>query len=135
MKRFKKLTPDQMLAVANEIKMMVSSHRDRLWTWYTECAFPQAVDPQSVQLIVNDGHYGEAFGVIRGLAALGYGYLGPVNLNAVDQERSEIPEHNLRWWFDKLVGECLMEEGFYDKSCTPAKARAMLEKYERLVRE
>jgi len=138
MKRFKKLNPKQKERVANEVKMMVAAHRDCLWSKW-DAKWPddpnnKAVDPTKYLCNINDVYYGEAFGIMRGLISLGYGYFGSDNMDAVQENRSSIPEHNLKWWFQKLLKEYLVEEGWYDKLCTRTRCRRLLEKYQQLVR-
>ena len=105
MKTFRKLTKRNREKVANEVKLMLIAHRDCLWTRYTECSHAQAVDPAVWRCVANEGYYGEAFGVVRALVALGYGYFGPDGTDAVKDGRSGVPEHNLKWWFNDLLKE------------------------------
>lgn len=135
MKKFKKLSAKNQTAISNEVKLMFAAHRDCLWTRWQECSHSQAVDPAKCQSVCNEGYYGEAFGVIRGLVALDYGYFGSDTQDAVQECRSEIPNHNLKWWFNRLCREYLDEEGFFDQSCTAEKCKELLDKYRRLVRK
>lgn len=135
MKTFKRLTKKTRAAVVNEVKMMFAAHRDCLWSRFTECSHPQAVDPTVWRCVANEGYYGEAFGIMRGLLALGYGYFGPDGTDAVEEGRSNIPEHNLKWWFNELSKEVLDEEGYFDKTCSAEKCHALLNKYRLLVRK
>ena len=137
MKRFKKLNPAQKEAIANEVKLMIAAHRDMLWTrWEMKWPDPpeKAIDPRKYQLCANDGYYGEAFGIMRGLCALGYGYFGSDNLDAIQDNRSDFPHHNLKWWFNQLMKEYLLEEGWYDKTCTQERCIRLLNRYRELVR-
>ena len=96
MAKFKVLHPWQREKVEKEVKMMLHAHRD--------CLRNRGIDTTSTSYDVRDGYYGEAFGVMRGLQALGYGTLrGAVN---VDEP------NNLRFWFDKLAQEVLEEENY-----------------------
>lgn len=92
-----KVLPDAMREkLANEIKMMLHACRD--------CLRNRGVDTKRVPFSVNDGYYGEAFGIIRGLSVMGYGTCsGPVN--------KDVPG-NLRFWFHNLEREVLAEENF-----------------------
>lgn len=134
-KKFKPLTDKIKFAVINQVKLMLAAHRDALWNRWETCSHPQAVDPTKISVVVNEGWYGEAFGIMRGLFALGYGFFGPDTQDAVELSRSEVPEHNLKWWFGKLKNEYLDEEGFYDKTCSKEKCNQLLEKYRLLVRK
>jgi hypothetical protein len=134
-KKFKSLSPKFRVAIANEVKLMMAAHRDALWTRWTQCSHPQAVDPTKVQSVCNEGYYGEAFGIVRGMVALRYGYFGSDNLDAVEEDRSEVPEHNLKWWFSRIVREYLDEEGFFEKTCSAEKCTELLEQYRNLVRK
>jgi len=53
----------------------------------------------------------------------------------VEDGRSDMPEHNLKWWFNKLLEEFLDEEGFFDKTCSFNKCKELLDKYRKLVRK
>jgi hypothetical protein len=135
MKTFKVIPAKYKAALANEIKLMLAAHRDCLWTQWTECSHSKAVDPTVWQFICNEGYYGEAFGIARALVALGYGYFGSDTMNAVQENRSDHPEHNIKWWFQQIQREYLDEEGFFDKSCSAERCSELLEKYRRLVRK
>lgn len=135
MKRFKRLTPKNRDGIINEIKLMLAAHRENLWNRWETCAHPQAVDPTAVSIVCNEGFYGEAFGVLRSLVVLGYGYFGSDNLDAVQEGRSDVPEHNLKWFFSRIQKEYLEEEGFYDKTASAEKCVALLETYRRVVRK
>lgn len=117
---------------ANEIKLMLAAHRDALWARWNGCTHPQAIDPSVWQLVCNEGYYGEAFGVIRGLAITGYGYIGSDTSHAVQEGNSDIPEHNLKWWFNQVVHEYLEEEGFFNKTCNAGVCTELLEKYRKI---
>jgi hypothetical protein len=135
MKTFKRLSKKHKEKIAIEVKMMIAAHRDCLWSRWDTCAHPQAVDPTVWQCVVNEGYYGEAFGVMRALVALGYGYFGPDHTDAVMDGRSVVSEHNLKWWFNQLLKEYLDEEGFFDKSGSAEKCHILLNKYRELVRK
>ena len=116
---FKEMSELEWLDIRNEIKMMLHAHRD--------CLRNQRVDTRKTRMDARDGYYGEAFGVIRALAVLDYGYLGSGNLDG-QQEHSTgprptrkdpdyvEPRHNLNWWFNQVENEVLEEEGYYDGS-------------------
>lgn len=96
MKKFKILSSDMRSKVAAEVKMMLHASRD--------CMRNQGKDTLNVSYNINDGYYGEAFGVMRGLSVLEYGDIrGPLNKN---------DPHNLRFWFAELEREVLEEENF-----------------------
>lgn len=135
MKHFKRLTQKNREAIINEIKLMLAAHRDCLWTRWESYSHAQVVDPHLVQIVCNEGYYGEAFGVVRSLAAIGYGYFGSDNMNAVQEGRSDVPEHNLKWFFSQIQKEYLDEEGYYEKSASAEKCAVLLENYRRLVRK
>jgi hypothetical protein len=100
-----------MIKVMDEVKMMLHASRD--------CMRNKKMDTKSISFnIGNDGGYsGEAFGVMRGLQVLGYGYFGSVNLDGIQEKNGgRIPEHNLKWWFCQLEHAVLEEEGFYNKT-------------------
>ena len=133
MKSYKKIPKKKWATVINEVKLMIAAHRDCLWTRWETCASPSAVDPTKVSIMANEGFYGEAFGIMRGLRALDYGYFGSSNLSAVQEDKSPISEHNLIWWFERIVKDYLEEEGFKDQTCSPQRCQLLLEKYRKLT--
>lgn len=95
--KYKELTNKQIKAIESEVKMMLHAHRD--------CLRNRCVDTTKIRFNVSEGYYGEAFGIMRALAVLGYGYInGAVN---TPQNR-----HNLRWWLSEIEDEALREEGY-----------------------
>lgn len=80
----------------------------------------EKLDVSKIDFTVNNPYYCEAFGIMRGLALLGYGFLGSVNLDGTMDSsaypRGTIKEHNLRWWLERLKDEVLEEEGFKRRS-------------------
>lgn len=135
MKKFKTLPTKKRSAIVFEVKLMLAAHRDCLWTQWNGFSHPKAVDPTKFQIVCNDGYYGEAFGVMRALVVLGYGYFGSDNLDATREGRSDVPEHNIKWWFDTIQKEYLQEEGYYDGTCSAEKCQELLQKYRQLVRK
>lgn len=95
----KKLNKKQEKAIEDEIKMMLHAHRD--------CLRNQKVDTTKVTFNVNDGYYGEAFGILRALQVLGYGKFGAMNV--CDNEH---PKWSLNWWMYNIEREVLAEENF-----------------------
>lgn len=101
---YKVLLPHEAQAIEREVKMMLHAHRD--------CLRNRGEDTIKVDFRVSDGYYGEAFGVMRGLEALGYGYFGSANLSGIEEKHGTLPMHNLQWWFSRLENKVLEEEGF-----------------------
>jgi hypothetical protein len=97
--RFKTLSHPEKVRTAEAVKGMLHASRD--------CMRNQGKDTARVPFDSHDGYYAEAFGIMRGLAVLHYGYLGSNNLP--DQT---VPHRNLKWWFNQLEEEVLKEEGF-----------------------
>ena len=94
----------QWAMVASEIKLMLHASRDCMRNRFTGNR-SRLRDPRRVRFDVNDGYYGEAFGILRGLALLGFGDIhGAVN---TPQQRL-----NFRWWLKELESEVLAEENF-----------------------
>ena len=116
-----------------EVKLMLAAHRNVLWNRHL--GDDGRVNPAEFQMVVNEGYYGEAFGVMRGLNALGYGYFGSDNMDAFEEGRSNSPHDNLKWWFQQIVTQYLSEEGFHDKTCSIMKTTALLQRYRKEVRE
>lgn len=100
----KTLTKKQIKEVAEEIKMMLHASRD--------CLRNLGEDTRKITYRVNDGYFGEAFGVMRGLKILGYGYFGSSNLDGIEERKCKIKEQNLQWWFSQLEYKVLEEEGW-----------------------
>jgi hypothetical protein len=96
----KKLHPDLERAVETQIKSLLHASRD--------CLRNRGYDTTKTTFSVNDGYYGEAFGIMRCLELLNYGYFGPDNL----PDSEESPKKNLKWWFHCLTREVLKEENF-----------------------
>ena len=132
--RFKRLPPGRKIAVELQVKLMLAAHRDCLWSRWTSYADGKATDPTQYQSVCNEGYYGEAFGVMRGLQVMGYGYFGSDTMDAIEEDKGIYPEQNLKWWFRQISHEYLAEEGFFNHTCTAEKCEALLEKYRRLVK-
>lgn len=97
--------------VEREVKMMLHAHRD--------CLRNKGVDTTKVRFDCRDGYYGEAFGIMRGLNLMGFGYFGSSNLDATNPHENggggvgnTQPEHNLKWWKDYVV-QLLERDGTY----------------------
>ena len=133
MKKFKRLTPKQKDSVESEVKLMLAAHRDFLWGRHL--GGDKKINPTEVEVAVNEGYYGEAFGVMRGVNAMGFGYFGSDNLDAFEEERSNSPHDNLKWWFRQIVNQYLVEEGYYDQTCSPERANTLLKRYRDEVRK
>lgn len=97
--RRKKLSPTQELNVEHEIRMLLHAGRD--------CMRNQKRDTTLITFDVNNPYYGEAFGIMRALALLGYGKLDSATRPDPDYEK-----WNLRWWLDQIQQAVLREEGF-----------------------
>lgn len=116
-RRYKKLTDDQVAAIEAEVKSMLHCHRDMLrnrWR-YAERRGMQDVasNPKTTTFDCREGYYGEAFGIMRGLVTLGYGYFGSDNLNATQEYHLDNPRLNCKWWFSSLCRQVLAEEHFH----------------------
>ena len=90
------LTHKTKQAVEEEVKMMLHAHRD--------CLRTRGTDTTKTALDVNDGYYGEAFGIMRGLRLLGF-----IVLHA---ERTRPDAVSAQDWFRRLETEVLREENF-----------------------
>lgn len=114
-KRLKKM-PDQLIEdVEAEIKAILHASRD--------CLRNQGKDTVQIAWDVNNGYHGEAFGILRALHIMGYGYFGSSNLDAFKDHPPTIynvtqEQQNLKWWIARLEQEVLEEEGFHgDHHC------------------
>jgi len=123
MKSYKVLTKEKKRKIVAEVKMMLHAHRDTLRNMYKwdKKMGKKSYDPKEVSFRCNEGFHGEAFGIMRGLEVLGYGYFGPCNRHALEMpywdksagdKKVTVPEHNLKWWFTKLESAVLEEENF-----------------------
>jgi hypothetical protein len=75
-------------------------------------------DTTTLAFTIRCSYWGEAAGILRGLEALGYGYYGSCNLNAIEEHKSDNPKANFSWWLHQLEQEVLEEEHFYsDHHC------------------
>jgi len=98
-RKFKRLTDKQQVRVEEEVKSLLHASRD--------CLRNQS-RPSEIRFDVNDGYYGEAFGIMHGLAILGFGAIDtPVNISHIEYEN-----WNLRFWFEELCSDVLREEHF-----------------------
>lgn len=106
-RKCKKIPESLMVKVEGEIKSLLHAHRDTLRNLKD--------DTTKLSFRCNEGFYGEAFGIMRGLSILGFGYFGSCNLDGI-KEGHEQKEQNLKWWFNELEHQVLEEEGFYNKT-------------------
>jgi hypothetical protein len=97
MARFKKLNEKQRQKIEVEVKLMLHAGRD--------CQRNLGVDTTFFRHDCNNPYYAEAFGIMRGLAVMGYG----------DLEVGDSP-FRLKSWFDNLADEVLKEENFGDNN-------------------
>ena len=96
----KTLTEKQQKAIEAEICMMLHASRD--------CLRNQGQNTSAIRFDVRDAYYGEAFGIMRALHVLGYGYYtGPSNIPDRD-----LAIRNLKWWFSQLEQRVLDEEHY-----------------------
>lgn len=103
--QFKTMDSSFKEKVKHEVKMLLHAHRD--------CLRNQGKDTTNLTFDPRDGYYGEAFGVLRGLVLLDYGYFGSTNLNAIQEHKSlDTREHNVKWWMYEIEQEVLEEEGY-----------------------
>jgi hypothetical protein len=91
--RKKTLTPLQVLNIEHEVCMLLHTARDTMRN--------RDEDTTKITFPVNNPYYCEAFGIMRGLAVLGYG-----ELKSGDDSR------DLLEWFDWLQKKVLEEEHF-----------------------
>jgi hypothetical protein len=111
MKKCKKMPTALMVKVINEVTMLLHASRDGMRN--------KKLDTTKISFhIANDGGYSaEAFGVMRGLVLMGYGYFGSVNMNGLEERNGGVQqESNFKWWFAQLEQAVLQEEGFYSKT-------------------
>lgn len=121
--KLKPLTAQMIGVISSEIKAMLHASRDCLRNRYIIDKTTNQKDPRTFRFDVSDGYYGEAFGMMRTLQALGYGELRSVNLDGTHYNYEQ-PEQNLRWWFAQLEDEVLEEEHFGGSGvCTYCKAK------------
>jgi hypothetical protein len=112
---YKKLTDKLLQKATEEVKMLLHASRD--------CMRNQGKNTMEFGFSCNDGYYGEAFGIFRGLVLLNYGYFGSVNLDAITEYKGKgyyhpkrkpmRKEQNFKWYFSNLQDEVLNEEGFF----------------------
>ena len=133
MKKFKRLTPKMKDSVESEVKLMLAAHRGYLWGRHL--GGDEKINPTKIEVAVNEGYYGEAFGVMRGANALGFGYFGSDNLDAVEEGRSNFPHDNLKWWFKQILRRYLGEEGYYNQTCSSERTNMLLKRYRDEVRK
>lgn len=101
-RKLKTLINKQRIAIEAEVKMMLHAHRDCLRNRFLHNGAKH--DPKHIRFVIDDGYFGEAFGIMRTLQVLNYGFFGAVN--------TPTEFTNLRWWFAQLEQEVLREENF-----------------------
>lgn len=104
MAKFKKLTDSQRSDVESTVKMLLHAGRD--------CMRNRKEDTSKYFLDFNNPYYCEAFGIMRGLACLGYGdCMGPSNIPGQWYPKDN-PHSNLKWWLDQIEKEVMREENW-----------------------
>lgn len=108
-RRLKSIPSQLMIDIESEIKAVLHDCRD--------CLRNQEKDTVRIPWDVNNGYYGEAFGIMRAMHIMGYGYFGPSNIGAMKDFPNKVynikqDQQNLKWWFHQLEEEVLQEEGF-----------------------
>jgi len=96
------LDKQQIQAIEDEVKTLLHASRDAMRN--------RGEDTTRLAFRANEGFYGEAFGVLRCLATLGFGTL----THAVNTPETR---ENLKWWFGELMREVLEEENFRGSGC------------------
>jgi len=91
------LDKQQIQAIEAEVKMMLHASRDTMRN--------RGADTTKYRFDCRCGFYGEAFGILRGLAALGFGRLDQANNRPEGRE-------NLKWWMSELEDQVLKEENY-----------------------
>lgn len=115
-KKFKEIDDELIKHISGEIKGMLHASRDCL---RNKQIAGEKIDTGEIAFQAFDGYYGEAFGMIRTLHILGYGYMGSSNLDGTSTTGNRYDsfqkEHNLRWWFHQLENEVLFEENWHHR--------------------
>lgn len=126
-----------------QVLLMLASHRDCLWNKFIlrknhpdrRCC--DSINPNQFTFDSGEGYYGEAFGIMRGLVILGYGYFGSDNMDGIEESKSVFnrhkafqPEQNMKWWFRQLQNR-ILKETCYPNSDSSSTYR-VLEKYRNL---
>lgn len=81
----KKISKKMKEKIEKEVKSMLHAHRDTLrnrvfWKKDEDGNLPPGHNPLNIRFSINEGFYGEAFGVMRALQVLGYGEFESSNL-------------------------------------------------------
>jgi len=110
-RRLKRIPDDLRVLVEGEVKALLHAHRDTRRNL--------GEDTVKTSFRVNEGYFGEAFGMMRTLYIQGYGYFGSSNMDATKESEwtykvNNVTQdiQNLKWWFSQLESEVLEEEGF-----------------------
>lgn len=101
---WKVMPPELERAFERTVKVMLHAARDTMRI--------RGIDTRERTFDLTVLEAGEAFGMMRTLEILGYGYFGSDNCDAVVEKKSDHPKHNLKWWNSELETEVLKEEGF-----------------------
>lgn len=133
-KKYKALPHHLKAKFEAEIKAMLHAHRDCLrnrshskdnYNKYNGYSNQVPFDPA-------DGYYGEAFGMLRALSVLGYGYFGSVNTPYKSLDKSQHTwdqDSNLCYWFNRLKEEVLEEENWKRYGDGSGRCEYCLKKY------
>lgn len=106
----KTLTTEERYQVEFEVKQMLHASRDAMRNRFDPeepVGRYDNYDPKRTPYSCFDSWYGEAFGIMRGLKALGYGYFGPINTDEPGQKGI-----NLKRWFSDISAQVLADEGW-----------------------
>lgn len=92
--------------LAAAVKMMLHASRDAMrirWNGgvYRPVNGESRADPKKIRFDARCGYYGEAFGILRAMKVIGWGYYGAINTPG-----------SLNEWFNRLKREVLAEEHF-----------------------
>ncbi len=97
MKKYKKITPKIQAQIENIVSILLEAS-------LTSLHYTREFDGR---FSIIETSYCEAFGVMQGLAALGYGYFGTIYLDTIAENKSDQDINNLNYWFFKIRDEVL----------------------------
>lgn len=97
------LTDEQHDKIVTEVAMMLHASRD--------CLRNLGDDTSKITFDARDVYYSEAFGVMRGVVALGYGYFGP-DCDGNDEIMNPLRGINVKKWFSQIRDKVLREENY-----------------------
>lgn len=144
-KAYRVLTSEELGSFKLHLAWTLFDARDTMWMRWDNREWDDTSiqDPTKWGIHINIPEYCQAFGMIQALRALGYGYIGPRYVDALEDYKADsfwrmvkptVKEHNLSWLFHTIEKECLEADGFYDKAASWDKTKSNVNRMRELCK-